>query len=162
MDAVDALRIVDLFRDVPEAGLRAIAEIAEPVTLAAGDVVVVEGGPPDALYVIRSGSCRVFKEKGGDAQSVVLVRPVDQFGASSMLDREPRSATVIAVEPTELLAFRAERLTALLNKDPATAAIFYRALAISLFRRLRRTTDDLGMARLAVAERMPPPTPLGL
>lgn len=152
MDVAAALRTVDLFRDVPESGIRAIAEIAEPVSLAAGDVVVVEGGPPDALYVIRSGSCRVFKEKGGDAMSVVHIHAVDQFGASSMLDREPRSATVIAVEPTELLAFRAERLTALLEKDPATAAKFYRALAISLFRRMRRTTDDLGMARLHAAE----------
>lgn len=149
MDVVAALKNVDLFRDVPEAGLRAIAEIAEPVSLAAGDVVVVEGGPPDALYVIQSGSCRVFKEKGGDAMPVVLVRAFDQFGGSSMLDREPRSATVIAVEPTELLAFRAERLTALLQRDPPVAAIFYKALAISLFKRLRKTTDDLGIARLA-------------
>ncbi len=154
MDAVAALRKVDLFRDLPEAGLRAIAEVAEPVSLGAGDVVVVEGGPPDALYVILSGGCRIFKEKGGDAMGVVMVHAFDQFGASSLLDRAPRSATVIAVEPTELLAFRAERLSAVIDKDPATAAVFYRALAISLFRRLRRTTDDLGIARLAAAERL--------
>ena len=153
MDVAAVLKNVDLFRDVPPAGIRAIAEIAEPVSLGAGDVAVVEGGPPDALYVIRSGSCRVFKEKGGDAMSVVHIHAVDQFGASSMLDREPRSATVIAVEPTELLAFRAERLTAVLEKDAAAAAAFYRALAVSLFRRMRRTTDDLGMARLHAAER---------
>jgi CRP-like cAMP-binding protein len=150
MDVAAALKHVDLFREVPESGLRAIAEIAEPVSLGAGDVVVVEGGPPDALYVIRSGSCRIFKEKGGDAMPVVVVHRFDQFGASSLLDREPRSATVIAVEPTELLAFRAETLTAVLQKDPVTAAVFYRALAVSLFKRLRRTTDDLGIARLAV------------
>ncbi len=148
--ALEALKNVDLFRDVPEPGLRAIAEIAEPVSLSAGDVVVVEGGPPDALYVIRSGRCRIFKEKGGDAMPVVYVHTFDQFGASSLLDGEPRSATVIAVEATELLAFRAERLTALLQRDPRTAAAFYRALAISLFKRLRRTTDDLGIARLSV------------
>ena len=157
MNVVDALRNVDLFRDVPEGGLRAIAEVAELVSLAAGDVVVVEGGPPDALYVIRSGSCRVFKEKGGDARPVVHIRAVDQFGASSMLDRAPRSATVIAVEPTELIAFRAERLTAVLKKDPATAAVFYHALAVSPFRRLRQTTDDLGIARLHVADKIGPP-----
>jgi CRP-like cAMP-binding protein len=153
MDAVASLRKVDLFRELPDAGLRAIAEVAEPVSLGAGDVVVVEGGPPDALYVIESGSCRIFKEKGGDAMGVVVVHAFDQFGAAALLDRAPRSATVIAVEPTELLAFRAERLTAVLAKDPVTAAAFYRALAASLFRRLRRTTDDLGIARLAAAER---------
>jgi CRP-like cAMP-binding protein len=150
MDVVEALRKVELFKDVPEAGLRAIAEIAEPAAVAAGDVILVEGGPPDALYVIRSGTCRIFKEKGGDAKSVVHVNAVDLFGASAMCDREPRSATVIAVEPSELLAFRAERLTAVLSKDSATAAAFYRALAISLFRRLRATTEEVGVARLAV------------
>ncbi len=149
MDVVAALKNVDLFRDVPDPGLRAIAEVAEPVSVAAGDLILVEGGPPDALYVITKGACRIFKEKGGDAMSVVHVRAVDQFGASSMLDRAPRSATVIAVEPTELLAFRAERLTAALQQDPPTAAIFYKNLAISLFKRLRKTTDDLGIARLA-------------
>jgi CRP-like cAMP-binding protein len=149
MDAVAALKNVDLFKDVPEAGLRAIAEVAEPVSVAAGDLILVEGGPPDALYVITKGACRIFKEKGGDAMPVVMVHPFDQFGGSSMLDRAPRSASVIATEPTELLAFRAERLVAVLEKDPATAAVVYRALAISLFKRLRRTTDDLGIARLA-------------
>jgi CRP-like cAMP-binding protein len=84
---------------------------------------------------------------------VVMVQAFDQFGASSLLDRAPRSASVIAVEPTELLAFRAERLGEVLAKDPATAAVFYRALAMSIFRRLRRTTDDLGIARLGYADR---------
>lgn len=153
MDLVAALKQVDIFKDVPDAGLRAIAAVGEPVTLAAGDVVVVEGGPADALYVIHSGSCRVYKEKGGDVREVVTIEAGNQFGASALLDRATRSATVVASEPTELVAFRAERLLAVLDRDARTAAAFYRALAASLFRRLRRTTDDLGFARLMVAER---------
>jgi CRP-like cAMP-binding protein len=148
-----ALKQVDIFKDVSEPGLRAIGAVGEPVTLAAGDRVIVEGGPADALYVIQSGSCRVYKEKGGDATEVVVLGAGSQFGASALLDRTARSATVVACEPTELVAFRAERLVAVLDRDPATAAAFYRDLAISLFRRLRRTTDDLGFARLMVAER---------
>jgi CRP-like cAMP-binding protein len=147
------LKQVDIFKDVPEAGLAAIAAVGEPVTLAAGDPVIVEGGPADALYVIRSGSVRLYKEKGGDATEVVLLGVGTQFGASALLDRTARSATVVAAEPTELVAFRAERLGAVLDRDPTIAAPFYRALAKSLFRRLRRTTDDLGFARLMVAER---------
>ncbi len=148
-----ALKKVDIFKDVPEPGLRAIGAIGEPVTLGAGDRVIVEGGPADALYVIQSGSCRVYKEKGGDATEVVVLGAGSQFGASALLDRTARSATVVACEPTELVAFRAERLLAVLDRDAATAAAFYRDLAISLFRRLRRTTDDLGFARLMVADR---------
>lgn len=147
------LKQVDIFKDVPDSGLRSIAAIGETVTLAAGDLVIVEGGPADALYVIQSGSCRVYKERGGDATEVVVLGAGSQFGASALLDPTARSATVVAAEPTELLGFRAQKLVALLERDPAIAAPFYRALAISLFRRLRRTTDDLGLARLMVAER---------
>jgi CRP-like cAMP-binding protein len=153
MDLAAALMNVDLFKDVQQPGLRAIAAIGEPVTLGAGDVVIVDGGPADALYVIRSGSCRVYKEKGGDAREVVLLGPGTQFGASALLDPAARSATVVAAEPTELIAFRADRLASLLERDPAIAAIVYRALAVSLFRRMRRLTDDLGLARLMVADR---------
>jgi CRP/FNR family cyclic AMP-dependent transcriptional regulator len=153
MDLAAALMNVDLFRDVQQPGLRAIAAIAEPVSLATGDVVIVDGGPADALYVIHSGSCRVYKEKGGDAREVVVLGPGTQFGASALLDPAARSATVVAAEPTELIAFRAERLVSLLDRDPVTAAAFYRAFATSLFRRLRRMTDDLGVARLLADER---------
>jgi CRP-like cAMP-binding protein len=153
MDLAAALMNVDLFKDVQQPGLRAIAAIGEPVSLAAGDVVIVDGGPADALYVISSGSCRVYKERGGDAREVVLLGPGTQFGASALLDPAARSATVVAAEPTELIAFRADRLVSLLERDPAIAATVYRALAISLFRRMRRLTDDLGLARLMVADR---------
>ncbi len=153
MQLVPELKKVELFNDVPDAGLHAIAAIAEVVTLGTGDVVIVEGGPADALYVIRFGSCRVYKEKGGDAQEVVTLGEGSHLGSSALLDRRARSATVVAAEPTELIAFRAERLLDVLGKDPALAAAFYRALAISVFRRLRRTTDDLGLARLQAAER---------
>jgi CRP/FNR family cyclic AMP-dependent transcriptional regulator len=153
MQLVPELKKVDVFKDVPEAGLHAIAAIAEIVTLDTGDTVIVEGGPADALYVIRFGSCRVYKEKGGDPHEVVVVGEGSHLGASALLDRRARSATVVAAEPTELIAFRAERLLEVLEKDPVTAAAFYRAFATSVFQRLRRTTDDLGLARLQAADR---------
>jgi CRP-like cAMP-binding protein len=153
MQLVPELKKVEIFKDVPEPGLHAIAAIAEIVTLGTGDVVIVEGGPADALYVIRYGSCRVYKEKGGDPQEVVLLGEGSHLGSSALLDRRARSATVVAAEPTELIAFRAERLLEVLDKDPVAAAAFYRGLAASVFQRLRRTTDDLGISRLQAAER---------
>lgn len=154
MDIALALRQHDLFQDIPDASLARIAEAGEQVSLSAGELVVVEGGPSDALYVIVSGSCRVFKETGGDAHPVVVLGPGGQFGSSALLERRAtRSATVVTAEPTELVAFRPARLAAALEADPPAAVRFYRALAASLFRRLRRTTDDLGFARLAAEDR---------
>lgn len=153
MELVDALRKVPLFANVPEAGLRAIAGIGEPGSLAAGDVVLVEGGPADALYVILSGAARVYTERGGDVQQVTAIGPGEPFGASAVLEHASRSASVVATEPTEIVAFRAEPLGAILDADPAVAAPFYRALALAMFQRMRHTTDELGMARIGSSRR---------
>jgi CRP-like cAMP-binding protein len=148
MELWAALKKTELFENMPEAGLKAIANVGEPVTVAAGDTILVEGGPADALWVIVSGSCRVYTERGGDTQQVVKLGPGDPFGASAVLESGSRSATVVATETSELVAFRADVLLAILDKDVQTAAPFYRALARSMFRRMRQTTNELGFARL--------------
>jgi CRP-like cAMP-binding protein len=154
MDVAAALKRVHLFEDVPEAALRTIAAVGERIALQAGEVVVVEGGPADAFYVVLTGSCRVFKETGGDTRPVVVLGPGSQFGASGLLEpRGARGTSVVTLEPSELVAFPAERLEAALERDPVVASSFYRALAASLLRRLRKTTDDLGFARLAAEDR---------
>lgn len=152
MELLAALKKCELFVEVPESGLKAIAGAGEPITVGAGDTILVEGGPADALWVIVKGGARVYTERGGDVQQVVKIGPCDPFGASAILERGSRSATVIATEPSELIAFRADALLAILDKDPTVAAPFYKALARSMFRRMRQTTNELGFARLEIRD----------
>jgi CRP-like cAMP-binding protein len=153
MDAAKALKQIFLFRDLPDTVIRSLAHAAEPLTVDAGYVVVTEGRPSDTLYVIHSGSCRVSKAGSGDAQDVVVLGTNQYFGEAALLDDAPRSASVVATERTELLVLRAARLKERFAKDHEAAHHFYAALATSLSRRLRQTTDDLGFARLLVKER---------
>jgi CRP-like cAMP-binding protein len=148
MELAAALKTTELFKDLPEAGVKAIAGIGEPVTVSAGDTLLVEGGPADALWVILRGACCVYTERGGSTQQVVKLGPGDPFGASAVLERTARSATVVATEAAELVAFRADALLAILDRDVHTAAPFYKALAAAMFRRMRQTTNELGFARL--------------
>jgi CRP-like cAMP-binding protein len=153
MDAVKHLKAIFLFKDLPDAALRQVAQAAEPQTAQPGEVIVQENRPSTALYVIRSGSCRVHKEKEGDARNVVTLGANSYFGEAALLDDAPRSATVTANERTELLVLHAARLRARLDVDHEAAHHVYRALATSLARRLRQTTDDLAFARALVADR---------
>jgi CRP-like cAMP-binding protein len=67
------------------------------VTVEAGDVVIAAGDEGDRFFVIRSGSVEV-REAG------VTLGMGDSFGEIALLRDVPRTATVAAVEPTELLA----------------------------------------------------------
>jgi CRP-like cAMP-binding protein len=153
MDAAKQLKSIFLFKDVPDAALRYVAQVAESMTVQAGEVIVQENRPSTALYVIRSGSCRVHKEKEGDARDVVTLGTNSYFGEAALLDDAPRSASVTANEKTELLVLHAAKLRARLDTDHEAAHHVYRALATSLARRLRQTTDDLAFARVLAADR---------
>jgi CRP/FNR family transcriptional regulator, cyclic AMP receptor protein len=64
---------------------------------AAGEVVVVEGSPAGALYVLASGSVEVVK---GDVQITTVAEPGAFFGEMSVLLARPHTATVRALEPS--------------------------------------------------------------
>lgn len=153
MDAAKQLKAIFLFKELPDAALRLVAQVAEAQTAQAGEVVVQENRPSDALYVIRSGSCRVHKEKEGGAHNVVTLGTNSYFGEAALLDDAPRSATVTASEKTDLLVLHAAKLRARLDADHEAAHHVYRALATSLARRLRQTTDDLAFARALAADK---------
>ncbi|MFT3917147.1 MAG: cyclic nucleotide-binding domain-containing protein [Anaeromyxobacteraceae bacterium] len=153
MDAVKQLKATYLFKDLPDTALKRIAQAAESVTAQPGEAVVQENRASDALFVIRSGSCKVHKEKAGGAHDVVVLGPGSHFGEAALLDDAPRSATVTASERTDLLVLRAGKLRAVLDGDHEAGHHVYRALATSLARRLRQTTDDLAFARALVSER---------
>ena len=64
---------------------------------AAGEVVVAEGSPAGALYVLASGSVEVVK---GDVQITIVAEPGAFFGEMSVLLARPHTATVRALEPS--------------------------------------------------------------
>jgi ATP-binding cassette subfamily B protein len=69
-----------------------------------GAVIVREGDPADALYVIASGRARVVKRAdGGEDVPLNVLRPGDAFGEMALLERSTRIATVRASSEVEAL-----------------------------------------------------------
>src|SRR5439155_1195365 len=73
--------------------------IAEEQPLAAGDQVFAQGEPGDALYLIVEGKVKVHQGN----KELVHLGERDVFGEMAVLDSEPRSASVTAVEDAVLL-----------------------------------------------------------
>src|SRR5690348_485589 len=81
-----------------------VTESFQPMAFAFGDTIVAQGDEPDGFYVIASGIARVLVT-GRDGSEIAL-RPLhagDFFGEIALLDEVPRSATVRASSPLEVL-----------------------------------------------------------
>lgn len=147
-----ALQQIYLFKDLDADTLAVVAQAATSLVIDAGQDVCREGQPADGMFLIRSGSVHVTK--GGSDADVVMLGSGSHFGELGLVDDSPRSATVTAAERCEIIKVDAAQLRDALATSPAVAAAFYRAIARSIARRLRVTTDDLSFARqLALGQR---------
>ena len=108
-DHLATLRSIELFAPMPAPALEALARRLERVSYDAGEAILVEGEASDRFFLIRTGSVEV-------TQAGRLLRaegPGEFFGEIGLLRDVPRTATVTALEPTELLALeRADFLAA--------------------------------------------------
>src|SRR5688500_3948376 len=132
---VELLGRVPLFRGLPEAELWSIAALARPRALGANEMLFREGDPGDRFYIVFSGAVEVVKERPlGDHERLAVKRSGEGFGEMSLLNDAPRSASVRALEPTELLVVSRDDFNALLGGS---------ALAIGLLRSLARSLRSL-------------------
>jgi len=93
--AVDLLAHVDLFAELTPAELRKVAALAKPMEFATGEAVTEEGTAGGRFHLIESGRVKVVV--GGRTRATLGAD--DYFGELSLIDGEPRSASVIAAEP---------------------------------------------------------------
>jgi CRP-like cAMP-binding protein len=136
---IDHLRRVPLFNDCTDEELRRIAAISRTVETPAGTVVTEIGKPGDSFFFIVDGRVSVQTPVGvGDP-----LRPGDFFGEMSLLDGEPRSATVTALTDLRLLVIDRPQFWRLLNETPDLV----RRILTVLSRRVRRL-EQAGNAML--------------
>jgi hypothetical protein len=97
---LDLLETIPMFAPLSPGVLESLARDLIPVSVAAGEVVLREGADSDRFYIIESGRVEVTQN------GAVLRRedPGDFFGEIGLLRDVPRTATVTALEDTELLA----------------------------------------------------------
>jgi putative peptide zinc metalloprotease protein len=98
-----ALRALPAFASLGSTEIALILDHGRWVSVAPGEVVVEQGQPGDAFYVIGSGQVEVIR----DGQVVNTQGPGDHFGEIALLMDVPRTATVIAKTPTQV--FRLDR-----------------------------------------------------
>ena len=98
------VRAVPMFMPLSAPVVERLAAYAEHATINAEAPIITEGEHGDRFYIVITGRVRVGVE-GRDAGEV---GPGGSFGEIALIRDVPRTATVVATEPTELLAIRRE------------------------------------------------------
>jgi CRP-like cAMP-binding protein len=138
---IEVLRKVPLFQNLSEPDLHAFSELCRERSYPKGSVIVFEDDPGDALYLVAAGQVKVvlIAEDGREVILSVLGEG-SFFGEMAVIDDEPRSAHVIAMEDSNLLVLRREDFQAQLRRSPDVAISLLREIS----QRLRRADEKIG------------------
>jgi len=135
------LATVPLFKSLDALERERFAEFVREKVYPKGSVILFEDDPGDALFVVRSGRVKVVL-LAEDGREVILglLGIGEHFGELSLIDDQPRSAHVIAMEQSSILVLHRDDFRRRVEASPVVAW----ALLQELSRRLRRADDKIG------------------
>ena len=138
----EILSELPLFGGVPEAGLKRFTETASYRVLKAGDSLYEEGDPSRELFVVKSGELHALKIRPEYTRKLAALNTGDFFGEMSFVDMMPRSATVRAIEDTEIWVWPYTLLREMYVTDIKCYTLLVMNIAREISRRLRRSDES--------------------
>jgi signal transduction histidine kinase len=115
------LRKSPLFEGLSDEELQRLVDMAEPVYLNSGDILMKQGDAGDAAYVVIKGEFEIQKQSGQSVIKIDVRNPGDVVGEMALLSRASRTATVVAKTEGETLRIPAEAFEALLLSSSTAA-----------------------------------------
>ena len=157
VDTVDPaqLREIGLFGGLDDETLKVLCADIPIDRVMVGTRVVNEGDPAREMFVVLDGELEVLKKSptNGAESRVAMLGPSGWFGEMSILDVQPRSASVRAIAPSRLLRISAESVDKLLyRRDLKSYSLFVMNIARELSRRLRVADGILAQFMGSIAE----------
>ena len=139
------LRSVPLFSSVPEEQLRLLTTLVTRRSSTRGSIIMAAGDPTDSLYIILSGRLKVMMSDADGKEVILSILGAGEFfGEMGLIDDNPRSASVVAIEPCELLAITRRDFKKCMTENAEMAMAVMRGLV----RRLREADRKIGSLAL--------------
>ncbi len=141
------LRNVPLFSMLPEDQLTVLTKVVRRNSFSRGATIIAAGDVTDSLYVVISGRFKVIiGDKTGREIILAMLGPGEYFGEMVPIDDNPRSASVIAMEPGDLLVLSKQEFRKCLQDNFEMAMTMLRCA----IQRLREADRKIG--RLALMD----------
>lgn len=143
---LDLLKRSDAFAGLSDAQLEKLTALAQPVQFAEGDVLLEEDQRGTRFFLITEGRVEVVVRapfEGKQPQSLATIKAGEVVGELALVDGFLRSATGVALEGVEALAFDNADVKTLMETEPAIGYRVMRNLAGQLAQRIRTTNMKL-------------------
>ncbi|UCD83725.1 MAG: Crp/Fnr family transcriptional regulator [Deltaproteobacteria bacterium] len=139
------IRNVNIFSDLKDREVDKILEIVEKKDFIKDSTILTQDDLGDALFIIVSGRVKVVL-MGEEGKEITLstLKEGAFFGEMSLLDGEPRSASVVALEDSSLLIMKRDEFLNQIRKSPGIAL----KIMIEMSKRLRRADEKIGSLAL--------------
>jgi CRP-like cAMP-binding protein len=132
---IEMLEKSSLWSGLSKKDLKSIVKLSKERTYETGDVIVRKGEGGVGFYLILEGSVEIRS----DGKTIAKLDAGQFFGEMSVIDNQPRSADVVAVEPSRCLILSAWSFNALISENPKIAL----KMLQEFVRRLRSTNQAL-------------------
>lgn len=146
-----------MFENLEPTEIKQLTDIIEAKEFAAGQTLFNEGDPGDAWYALYRGKVDVIKDVGDGQKEIYPLGTGACFGEIAILDGQPRSATIQAMEDCIVLRISRKDFQDLLDQEHIVAFKLLRNLAITLAQRARSTTERLSELVLEAEKAQLPP-----
>jgi CRP-like cAMP-binding protein len=138
------LHDIPLFGELSHKELRVLEKVVHVRRYEANEPVFVETEPGAGMYIIRSGRVNVVLNYKSESPIILAeLQEGDFFGEMALLGDTARSATAIAMAPSQLIGFFHPDLVEIISLHPQMGAKISLGLAMTLADRLRYTNGQL-------------------
>jgi CRP/FNR family transcriptional regulator/CRP/FNR family cyclic AMP-dependent transcriptional regulator len=130
VEAAEFLRNLDMFKQLKEEELERLALHLKLLSLPVG-LIIKDNDAPDGLYIIKTGMAKVTKtsaDTAGIEALLTILRPGNSFGELSLIDGQPRSASVSAISPSSAYFLPRDVFLSTLRDSPELAMGLLQAL----------------------------------
>jgi CRP/FNR family transcriptional regulator, cyclic AMP receptor protein len=114
---IELLKRVPLFAGCSKSELRELAKSADELDIREGTVLTREGRPAREFFVLIDGTARVTK----DGKTIADLGAGDWFGEIALITNSPRTATVTATSPGDVLVITDRRFHSVVETMPSIA-----------------------------------------
>ena len=137
-EIIEILQSVQLFAQMPPTVLAEIANRLQQVAVQTDELVFAEGDDGDAMYIVVAG--QVWIHRGG--RTLTHLTRGEVFGEMALIDSAPRSASITATEPTQLLRLARGHFYDLVDSHTEVVSGVIHALCSQMRTRLHAMVDD--------------------
>jgi len=137
---VGLLKDISLFSAIDDESLKYLERVAAKKSFPKNTILFTKGDETDSLYIIQSGKVKtIIIDEEGKEMILSTLGAGEYFGEMSLIDKKPRSATVMTKTPTQMLIIHRDDFLKVFKSNPDMVYDLFKVL----LKRLRKATDKV-------------------